>query len=109
MAAVTHNGTPDRYIDFKRDLWVEFKYAKTKGTDGYNVGEMLSAQQKVWMRRRFEAGQNAIVVVGIPAPRALGFVSVHPAEWEGTVPADVWRTRVIRASEIAAYILQRVS
>lgn len=108
MAAVTHNGTPDRYIDYKRDLWVEFKYAKTKGTKGFNVGEMLSAQQKVWLRRRYEAGQNAIVIVGVPDVRARGFICADPTAWEAdrllVLDDDIWK-----ASTLAAYLTMRVS
>lgn len=109
MAAVTHNGTPDRYIDYKRDLWVEFKYAKTKGTNGFNMAEMLSPQQKVWLRRRYEAGRNAIVIVGVPDPKtkAMGFVLNHPDLWEA-IKLRVHEP-LLTARELSDYILMRVT
>ena len=114
MAALTTNGTPDRYLDYKRDLWVEFKYADTSGArKGLNVGEgdksMLSAQQKLWLRRRFDAGGNALVVVGVPSDRTRGFVLTEADHWESRVSPEFIMRNIRNAPEIAAYILSRVS
>ena len=114
MASLTHTGTPDRYIDLNRDLWVEFKYAKTFGTKGYNVGEMVSERQKKWLKRRWDAGANAIVIVGVPSSdskvaRARGFVLTHPSEWEGIILPEVFIPRLRWAAELAGYILERVT
>ncbi len=113
FAALSANGTPDRYIDFNSDLWVEFKYAQTQGRNGYNVGAdekgMLSAKQKEWLARRYAKGENCLVVVGVPSDRARGFILTSPAEWEAVVPPEVFIPRLAYAGELAAHILRRVS
>lgn len=113
MASLTTNGTPDRYLDYKRDLWVEFKMATSFGNKGYNVGaddkSMLSGPQKTWLRRRWETGYNAVVVVGVPSDRARGFVLEEPSEWESRVMPELFIPRLMYAAQIAAYLLERVS
>lgn len=109
FAALSSNGTPDRYIDFVSDLWVEFKYADTQGRNGYNVGKMLSEKQKEWLGRRYRRGGNCLVIVGVPSDRARGFILTSPAEWEAVVPPEVFIPRLAYAGELAARILQRVS
>lgn len=113
MASLTTNGTPDRYLDFKRDLWVEFKMANTFGNKGYNVGaddkSMLSAPQKRWLRRRYAAGKNCVVVVGVPSDKARGFILYEPAMWESRVMPDEFMSRLMYASEIAARLLELIS
>lgn len=110
MAALTTNGTPDRYFDWHSDLWVEFKYADTSGVrKGLNVGDMLSELQKRWLRRRYTAGGNAIVIVGVPSDRTRGFILTTPDEWEGIVTPQFIMNNVKNAPELAAYILSRVS
>lgn len=109
------NGTPDRYFDYKRDLWVEFKMTTTHGRNGYDVGgtdrSMLSGLQKRWLRRRWKAGPtgNACVIVGVPSDRTRGFVLESPDEWEAIVTPDVFIPRLMFAPELANYILKRVS
>lgn len=111
-ASMTTNGTPDRYIDLKRDLWVEFKYASHVPRAGVNLGAnekgMLTALQKRWLKRRFNAGGNAIVVLGLPSDRTRGVVLASPAEWETVVTAEVIAAGIKTAAQIAAYILERV-
>lgn len=113
LASLSTNGTPDRYLDYRRDLWVEFKMATTHGRNGYNVGAddkgMLSAKQKEWLRRRWEAGSNAMVVVGVPSDRARGFILSAPDEWESRVLPEVFIPRLMYAAQIAAHLLERVS
>ena len=113
LASISHTGTPDRYIDYKSDLWVEFKQATTFGNKGYNVGgegeSMLSERQKQWLRRRWKNGGNACVIVGVPSDRARGFVLETPREWECVVRKEFFLPRLMYAAELAAYILKRVS
>ena len=110
MAALTTNGTPDRYLDYKRDLWVEFKYADTSGArKGLDVGHMLSGPQKRWLRRRYTAGGNAVVIVGVPSDHARGFILETPELWEGRVDTEYIMKNLKRAPELAAYLLSRVS
>lgn len=110
MASLSQNGTPDRYIDLKRDLWVEFKYANTTGArKGLNIGAMLSESQKIWLGRRYAAGGNAVVIVGVPSDRTRGFVVETPDEWEGRVDTAYIVAHIKTAPELAAYILARVT
>jgi len=107
-AAMSYAGTPDRYLDYKRDLWVEFKYAKHVGRSGIAIGRLLSPLQRRWLRRRFDAGGNACVVVGVPSDRARGFVLESPEVWEAVVAKDWVIQNVKNAPELAAQLLRRV-
>jgi hypothetical protein len=109
MASLTTNGTPDRYIDYKVDLWAEFKMARTHGRNGYNVGDMLSGPQRLWLRRRFNAGGNCVVVVGVPSDKARGFILTTPDEWDGIIQPAVFIPRLMYAGELAGRLLERVS
>lgn len=108
-ASLSYGGTPDRYLDYHRDLWVEFKYAKHVGRNGVAVGRMLSSLQRQWLRRRFDAGGNACVVVGVPSDRARGFVIERPEDWEGATGRDWIIHNVYSAAELAAYLLRRIA
>lgn len=112
-SAMGSNGTPDRYFDCKRDLWVEFKMADSQGNRGYNVGigdnSMLTGLQKRWLQRRWKAGSNACVIVGVPSDRTRGFVLESPEEWLAVVRKEFFIPRLKYAPELAAYILSRVS
>ncbi len=107
------NGTPDRYFDYRKELWVEFKMATSHGSRGYNVGDgensMLSGLQKAWLCRRWRAGRNACVIVGVPSDHTRGFVLDTPNEWMGVVKPETFIPRLKYAPELAAYILSRVS
>jgi len=107
-ASMSYAGTPDRYIDYHRDLWVEFKYAKHVTRHGIDVGKLLTPLQKRWLRRRWDAGRNACVIVGVPSDRSRGFVLDTPDEWEATVNAARIAKCVVPAAELAAYVLRRV-
>lgn len=107
-ASLSYGGTPDRYLDFHRDLWVEFKYAKHVSRNGVAVGRMLSSLQRQWLRRRFDAGGNACVVVGVPSDRARGFVIERPEVWEGVIPKAFVLASIKNAPELAAYLLRRL-
>lgn len=107
-ASASYGGTPDRYVDYKHDLWVEFKYAKRASRNGIDVAGMLSALQKQWLRRRYAAGHNACVIVGVPSDRARGIVLESPEEWEKRMLPEWLVSRVQSAPQLASYILKRV-
>ena len=109
FAALSHNGTPDRYFDYCSDLWGEFKYANSYGSKGYDVEKMLSGPQMRWLRRRYEAAGNCIVIVGVPSDRYRGFILTSPAEWESRIMPEVFIPRLKYAAELAAEILERIS
>lgn len=109
FGSTSYGGTPDRYFDYRSDLWVEFKMAKTLGTKGYNVGAMLSDLQKEWLRRRHIAGENAWVLVGVPGKHTGGFILYTPEEWEGSVSRQFWEHRYMHSSSLAQAILARIS
>jgi hypothetical protein len=113
LASVSHTGTPDRYFDYRADLWVEFKYAKNHGRNGFNIGvgpdSMLSDRQKLWLERRWKNGHNACVIVGVPSDRTRGFVLESPDEWLSVVHKELFIPRLKYAAELAAYILSRIS
>lgn len=107
-ASLSYGGTPDRYVDYRHDLWIEFKYARSVSRNGVHVGKMLSELQKQWLRRRYKAGMNACVIVGLPSDRARGVVLESPSEWEQDVLPTWIATSIKSAPELAHYILKRV-
>lgn len=109
---ITAPGTPDRYIDYRRDLWAEFKMAKTHGREGYDMQDrknFISARQELWLNRRYKAGQNCCVVVGVPSDKARGFILWTPEEWCSVIMPAVFIPRLMYAGELAATLLERVS
>lgn len=107
-ASLSNNGTPDRYLDFNRDLWVEFKYhpAFPRLLKPY---DMLTALQLRWLERRWDAGQNAIVVIGMPyEKRTMGVVFDKKHEWRQDHTRDSLRERLLSVHQIADYIYGRV-
>jgi hypothetical protein len=109
-ASLTHGGTPDRYIDYKSDLWVEFKYADTSGMrNGIAIGRMITPLQHRWLERRFLAGGNVMVILGLPSDRARGIFLETPEAWQGHVDPEMIAQRITDAPRLAARILERVS
>jgi len=108
---ITAPGTPDRYLDYNKDLWAEFKMAKTHGRDGYDMQHrknFISARQELWLNRRYAAGQNVCVVVGVPSDKARGFILWTPQEWCSLVLPEVFIPRLRYSAELAAQLLERV-
>lgn len=102
-------GTPDTYLDGERDLWVEWKVLPqddklpavlpTKSTP--------TALQQLWLTRRWNAGGNAVVLVGIKLRgRAYGFVLESPQEWSSVTPLklDRYTNSMRSAADLAAYL-----
>lgn len=109
-ASLTTNGTPDRYIDYKSDLWVEFKYADTSGArNGIAVHTMITPLQHRWLERRYNAGKNACVILGLPSDRARGLILETPEEWQSHVTPTTIAQKIVDAPRLAAYLLARVS
>lgn len=83
-AAMTANGTPDRYYDgTRRDLWVEYKILKGIPRSGIVVGDYTKLQL-AWLERRHKIGQNAIGIVGLPNRTAV--LQCTPIEWREGSP-----------------------
>lgn len=105
-------GTPDTYLDYKRDLWVEWKVI----SEDDRVPKQLHAKhlptpaQALWLNRRWQVGGNAVVLVGIKLRgRAYGLVLATPQDWDGPALLTDPRLTMRSASELAAYLLERVS
>lgn len=101
--------TPDRYYDWFRDLWIEYKCLKHMPRSGtWSVFPLPDVKQQPqgkltmlqyrWLLRRNTAGGNAVVVVGLPNKRAL--LLPKPVMWEIEMPIDLARP----LEEIAAWI-----
>lgn len=106
-------GTPDTYLDYLSDLWVEWKVLSRDDHLPANIpaSALPTALQKLWLNRRYAAGGNAIVIVGCKLRgRAHGFVLQTPEEWSGIIPLPEHYTKLLRtAAELAAYITTRIS
>lgn len=105
------SGTPDTYIDYKRDLWVEWKVLPNED----RLPELIPARslptelQHEWLHRRYTAGKNALVIVGVKLrSRAWGFVLDSPSMWS-RLPRDRYEPLLRPAPELAAYLLEKVS
>ena len=105
-------GTPDTYIDHKRDLWVEWKVLPRED----HLPEVVPAKsmptdiQRQWLDRRFATGGNAIVIVGVKLRgRAHGFVLESPPEWSTPPLVEHYSKLLCTAADLAAYIQRRVS
>lgn len=109
LGSLSMNGTPDRYIDYISDLWVEFKFKLSVGK-GVKVDEMLSPLQKRWLKRRWDAGKNACVVVGHQlSGKTQGVLLESPMEWEAPWDRDRFLARSLPRVELINRLIQRVS
>lgn len=105
-------GTPDTYIDHKRDLWVEWKALPREDhlPKVVPAKSMPTPIQREWLDRRFAAGGNAIVIVGVKLRgRAHGFVLDSPPAWSVPPLADDYTKLLCSAADLASYIQRRVS
>lgn len=104
-------GTPDHYFDWKRDLWVEWKALNREDHLPASIPNdaLPTEKQRAWLNRRFAAGGNAVVIVGVKLrSRMYGFVLESPSEWGSPGPLRAWyEPRLRSAAELAAYILER--
>ena len=105
-------GTPDTYLDLDRDIWVEWKVLPREDHLPAVVPtkSMPTDLQQLWLTRRFNAGGNAVVVVGVKLRgRAHGFVLTCPDEWSRPPLRDFYEPRLRPAAELCAYLIQRIS
>lgn len=105
------SGTPDTYVDYKDDLWIEWKVLRRDDHLPLVIPKesMPTELQKLWLNRRYAAGKNAIVLVGVKLRgRAYGFVLDSPEAWSSSPRKDQYESSVCSASELAAYIARRV-
>lgn len=112
--AMGYAGTPDTYLDFDRDLWVEWKVLPRDDHLPKVVPEksMPTALQQRWLTRRWNAGGNAVVIVGVKrGGRAHGFVLDSPVQWSPKAPLlrDLYESMLVPAVSLAAYITRRVT
>lgn len=106
------SGTPDHYFDYHTDLWVEWKVLRRDDHLPARIPkESLPTEvQQRWLRRRFEAGGNAVVIVGIKLrARAYGVVLDTPDVWERGLEKEAYEPLIVPSAELAAYITQRVT
>lgn len=105
-------GTPDSYYDFNRDLWVEWKMLK--GEDRLPAvipqDKMPTELQRLWLERRWNAGRNAVCIIGVKLRnRAYGFILESPEQWREPPSREWFEPRLRNAKQLAEYIIERVS
>lgn len=106
------SGTPDTYIDFNKDLWIEWKSLPGEDYFPLNIsGKYLPTEkQNEWLTRRYESGKNAIVIVGFKIKnRAHGVILDSPKMWSNPVPEAKYRELMMSAADLAIYIEARVT
>lgn len=111
LGAQSYAGTPDYYYDYQRDLWVEYKAFDRDDHFYSTLPErcLPTALQRQWLDRRYAAGGNAVVVVGLKLNgRAHGFFLEGPQEWSIRHPETFYRPRIMPVSEIAARLFKRL-
>lgn len=110
MAATVCPGTPDRYYDLVRDLWVEFKVVNGKLGKLLPQSALPTEKQCVWLNRRYAAGGNAVVLVGVMVrSRWHGIILDSPDLWTVRHPREFVEARLRPVSELADYLLSRIS
>lgn len=67
MSGMFNNGTPDRYYEQKRHLWVEYKWHEARKPKKPVVPfEQLEPLQRVWCKRAAHNKQPVVIVVAGP-------------------------------------------
>ncbi len=105
-------GTPDHYFDYQRDLWVEWKVLRVDDKLPKAIPEesLPSPPQRLWLARRYEAGGNAVVIVGVKLrARAWGVVLESPEQWSRRLNLSEYQPLLRPSAELAAYIVSRVT
>lgn len=105
-------GTPDTYFDYITDLWCEWKVlpADDKLPAVVPAKSLPTVAQRDWLDRRWNAGRNAIVIVGVKLRgRAHGFVLDSPPAWSTAPLRDHYEQNLCSAADLAKYIEERVS
>lgn len=107
-------GTPDTYLDYERDLWVEWKVLPVDGRMPAVLPTKATPTelQQRWLTRRWLRGGNACVIVGLKLRgRAYGFVLESPQEWSSASPLklDRYTDSLRAAADLALYLEHRVT
>lgn len=105
-------GTPDYYYDWMLDLWVEYKVLRKDDHFPRVLPEdaLPSELQRQWLGRRFAAGGNAVVAVGLKIKgRAHGFLLETPDEWSTRHPMEWYKSRIMPVQELAQRFILRLS
>lgn len=111
LGSMTTGGTPDYYYDHERDLWVEYKAFDRDDHFYSTIPEKFlpTALQRAWLDRRFAAGGNAVVVVGLKLNgRAHGFFLETPEEWSARHPAEWYRPKILDMRALSSALLSRL-
>ena len=125
-AALANNGTPDRYLDFDRDFWVEFKFLKSMPRAYVVPSTLMTALQRQWLERRWRSGRNAALCIGFIAPsidratkagvamsippgRTCGVLIDHPALWNDRWDAGRFFANAESVKALGALLTQKVS
>lgn len=111
-AATVCPGTPDYYVDWQRDLWVEFKVLDRDNhlPKVMRQDALPSTLQDKWMSRRHAGGGNVCCIVGTKiGSRIFGFVLTDPVAWTCRQPRSWYEDKLLPAADLAAYIEGRVS
>lgn len=109
--SMTHGGTPDYYYDLERDLWVEYKAFSRDDHLPALIPErdLPTDLQRHWLDRRYKAGGNALVIVGLKINgRAHGFMLETPEQWSVRHPKEWYSPRILPVTEIASRLLLRL-
>lgn len=104
-------GTPDHYFDWKRDLWVEWKALRRDDhlPTRLPADALPTEKQRLWLDRRYSAGKNALVIVGVKLNgRARGFVLENPSEWSMQPDRGWYEPRLRTPAELVEYLLDRL-
>ncbi len=112
LGSQSYAGTPDYYYDHELDLWVEYKAFRRDDHFYSTIPEeaLPTALQRAWLDRRYAAGGNAVVVVGLKLNgRAHGFFLETPEQWSTRLPATCYRSLVMPVASIADAMLKRIS
>lgn len=111
MASMTTGGTPDYYYDYELDLWVEYKALSPNESLPARIPEraLPTALQRLWLDRRYAAGGNALVAVGLKVKgRVHGFLLETPEQWSTRWPREWYSQRIYPAAQLAGLILRRL-
>lgn len=86
------------------DLWLEYKYIKELPVRGDTVVRTsLSAQQKLWLSRRYNEGRSVGVVIGSPKGIVL---LTSPDDWEKPLILDDFISTAFEKERLVSYIVE---
>lgn len=111
-SAMSYPGTPDTYLDWHHDLWIETKILpyNDRLPKSIPLRALPTEQQYRWLERRWKAGGNALCLVGFKIKTKWhGWILAHPDEWNFGLTKERLLDEYKPAVELAAYIERRIS